>query len=323
MALYDISQSAGVPPLLWSNVKEAFDKINQNFSILAAEIGSENLLDFKNLNSDVTPAETSLYQLGVTERPWKSVHAAGWTDSIGSRNNGIWAGAAQIKGINGVIDLPANSTVNGSLIIDPAKSGFKNISIAGQELIVADQFSDTLTLQHSSGIEIRTVPETDTIIFENKGVTNLSGTPGQIGVSSSTGTITLTNLGVLSVVGSTEIAGRTPGAGISATVNSGNVTITNTGIIDIQSGFGITVSTNAETGVATISNAAPVLAAFRTMAVTGTPGQPLLAPDTLSDILTFEAGTGITITTNDATDTITISATGQTVVDGGNANSSY
>ncbi len=301
--------SIGAPPLLWSNVYEAFDKINANFDSLAASVlgggGGGSVVDFGALYTDVTPATNNEYTIGELSYSWKSLYVTEWSSVPGNENNGVWLGTAQIKGITGGwVDLPANSTVNGDLIIDPNKTTFKFITVSGQDNIVAESFTDSLNLLAGSGITITTFPLTDTVQFTNSGVLSLAGTAGQIGVSAATGNITLTNLGVTSVTAGTVVAGRAAGTGVSVSAGIGDISVTNTGIIDVQQGFGITVFKDSVTGVVTVTNASPAPNVFGRVRVTGSSD---LVADSTGDVLVVEAGYGMNITTAESPDdTLTI-----------------
>jgi len=95
---------------------------------------------------------------------------------------------------------------------------FKSIVVPGQLPLVPDSAIDILTLLAGSGISIVTSEVSDSIQFNNTGVTNLSGSTG-ISVSSATGTVTLTNTGVTSL---------TAGSGISVSSGTGGITVSNT-----------------------------------------------------------------------------------------------
>jgi hypothetical protein len=76
-----------------------------------------------------------------------------------------------------------------------------------------------------------------------------------------------------------------------------------TDTLTLAAGTGITITTNATTDTVTITNSATGANAFGNVAVAG---QTTVAADSTNDTLTLAAGTGITITTNDTTDTVTI-----------------
>jgi len=285
----------GAAPLLWSTIEQAFRDINQNFTEVYATIaddGSTQVVDFTNLSTDVSPSLTEIYDLGAPTRRWKDLYLGG---------SSLYLGDAVITATGSAVNLPAGSTIAGSVLDNEY---FKTIAVAGQSNIVADAGGeDTLTLvAGNAGITLTTNAATDTLTITNSGVTQLLGTVGQIGVSGSTGNITLTNLGVTSL---------TAGQGVSLDSGIGAVTVTNSGLIGIDPGIGITVSPRDPiTGLVTVTNSQPNIPqnVFNTIAV---PTQSNVIADSTTDTLTLEtSGSGLSITTNASTDTITFANTG-------------
>jgi hypothetical protein len=73
---FNTNITPGRPPVLWSDVNEAFTKVNENFDILVATIGNGSGLtpiDFTSLDTDVTPTTDNLRSLGDITHRWKSV----------------------------------------------------------------------------------------------------------------------------------------------------------------------------------------------------------------------------------------------------------
>ena len=307
----------GRPPLLWSDVHEAFIKVNENFDILVATIGDGSgltPLNFETLDTNLNPTDTNTYQLGNSTKQWKSVYTAEWSSVLGSELNGLWAGSAQIKGVGLTVNLPENSTIGGdpntgigvSLIIDPDKTFFKEIQVDNNLSVVATGFGDTVNLLSGSGISLSVNSGADSIEIDNTGI--LSVTAGS-GISSSTtsGVANIVNTGVRSLTSTTALpSGRTPGAGINISASTGDsINITNTGVLSITSGVGITVSTDVATGQVQITNSAPVVNSFAQVEINGDNVNRLLA-DAVSDVLNINSGEGITLTKNTATDSLTI-----------------
>lgn len=254
----------GRPPLLWSDVKEAFDKVNENFDEIVAATGlGITPVNFETLTTNVSPTTDQTYQLGDQAHKWKSVHTSSWSSIPGSELNGLWAGPAHIKGIGSTIDLPLGSTVDGNLIIDPINTFYKTVQVdgdAGGE-VVANQFADTLNLNSGIAMQLVIDSSAEIITFNNTGVTSLTAGLG-VNVSDSTGNITVSNTGVVSLANSLTLpptaTGRAPGAGIIVSADKGSgINITNTGVLDIQQGSFILVEKNTTTGVITITNGAP------------------------------------------------------------------
>ena len=305
----------GAPPLLWSDVNEAFTLINENFDILVATVGDGSGLtpvDFTSLDTSVKPTTDDLRDLGDATHKWGAVFSSEHTAV--KPLNGLWAGAAQVKGVGLTINLPANSTVGGdpitgigtSLIIDPEKTFFKIIEVDAGNSVVATEFGDTLNLISGSGVSMLVSSGADSITISNTGVLSVAAGSG-ISVATVSGTATVTNSGVRSLQSTTALpAGRTTGAGINITAGTGdNIRVTNTGVITISSGVGITVSTDTATGDVTITNSAPAVNAFTQIEVNGDSANRLQA-DAVSDVLNITSGEGITLTKDPATDTLTI-----------------
>jgi hypothetical protein len=305
----------GRPPVLWSDVNEAFIKVNENFDILVATVGDGSGLtpiDFASLDTDVTPTTDNLRRLGNITNRWKSVFTSETT--VADPLNGLWSGNAQIKGIGLTVNLPDGSTVGGdpitgigtSLIIDPEKTFFKEIQVNNDLSVVATTFGDTVNFLSSSGISLAVSSGADSITFSNTGI--LSVTSG-LGITSSTasGVATITNAGVRSLQSTTALpSGRSTGAGININGTTGdNLRVTNTGVISISSGVGITVSLDAASGDVTITNSAPAVNAFTQVVVNGDTSN-ILAADAASDTLNITSDATITLTKTVGTDTLNI-----------------
>jgi hypothetical protein len=283
--------NAGSPPIVWSTVEDAFTKINANFDELYGSIGGPGgVLDFTSLSTDIKPSSSEVFDFGSPTARWRNLYLAG---------SGLYVGSAQITAnLSGVLNLPLGTTINGQLVIDPANTAFKTLSVAGQSNIVADSVVDTLTVASGTGIALTTDASTDTLTIANSGVTSLAGTVGQIGVSAATGPVTLTNLGV------TSLTGTAGGIGVSAA--TGGITLTNLGVKQIVGTASQIGVTGDGTGIVTITNLAPASPTFRFIVVDGATLQPVSA-DNISDTLNLISGNGLTITKDTATDTLTFS----------------
>lgn len=319
MALPNTNITPGAPPLLWSDVNEAFRQVNENFDTIQGtlELAGLSPIDFKTLDTDVIPTSTNTYKLGSITNQWKSLHTAEWGSVAGSELNGLWAGSAQIKGVGLTVNLPENSTIGGdpatgvgvNLIIDPNKTFFKSVQVDNGNQVVANSFADTLNLNSGTAIQLVVDSSAESITVSNIGVTSLINGSG-IEVSSATGEITVTNTGVRSLTNVSSLpSGRTLGSGINIDSATGdNIKITNTGVLEVQSGFGITVSTDNSTGVATVSfnpSAAPSTA-FTRFHITGDFTANDILSDTTADTFNITQGYGILLSNNPSTDTLTI-----------------
>jgi hypothetical protein len=312
---FNTNITPGRPPVLWSDVNEAFTKVNENFDILVATIGSGSGLtpiDFTSLDTSVKPTTDNLYELGDITHKWRAVFTGEHT--VIDPLNGLWAGNAQIKGVGYTMNLPANSTVGGDpitglgadLIIDPAKTFFKEIQVNDDLSVVATTFGDTVNFLSGSGVGLAVSSGADSITFSNTGVLSVAAGSG-ITAATVSGVATVTNDGVRSLQSTTALpSGRTTGVGININGSTGdNLRITNTGVISITASVGITVSTDTATGDVTITNSAPAGNTFAQVEVNGDSANRLVA-DASSDILNINSGEGITLTKSVGTDTLTI-----------------
>ena len=210
---YNNNITVGSPPLLWSELNDAFTKVNENFDILSATMGGAGLVpvDFGALDSDVTPASDNLYKLGDAAHRWKSIRTASFLNTDPDLENGVWIGPAHIKNQGSTITLPNESTVNGSLIIDPNKTFFKTIEVDSDFIIEAQGFGDTVKFLSGTGTSMVVDSAAESITFNNNGVLSVSSGSG-ISVSTVGGAATITNTGVRSLTSTTSLpSGRTAG----------------------------------------------------------------------------------------------------------------
>lgn len=314
MPLPNPNITAGAPPLRWDRVLEAFTKVNENFDSIAATIsgggGGLSPINFDTLDTNVSPATDNTYSLGTlgTNR-WKSVFLAEYQDTPGDQANGVYIGSAQIRGRASTIELPLNSTVVGVPIKEPF---FNSIQVDNGFRIEANTaaapWGETVNLNSGTAMQLVVSSGADSITFNNTGVTSLAGTAGQIAVSTATGNITLTNLGVLSLTSTTALpSGRTEGAGININASTGSgIKVTNTGVLSIVAGSAaLTVSTDAATGIVTVTNAAPAGNTFGSIIVGGDTSFPIVANSPGANFK-VNSGEGITLTKDTTTDTLTI-----------------
>jgi len=157
----------------------------------------------------------------------------------------------------------------------PAPNTFGTISVAGQNDVVAETSTDTLTLVAGTNIVLTTDATTDTIT---------------IAASSGASTLSFSTIAITGTV--------TPQTNVVADSTTDTLTI--------EAGTGIDISTNATTDTITIALASTVSNTFGTVAITGTASQSNVVADSAGDTLTLNAGTGISLLSNANTDTITI-----------------
>ena len=89
---------------------------------------------------------------------------------------------------------------------------FKTIAVSGQDSVVADSNTDTLTIAGSTGLTVTTNATTDTITLTNSGVTSITGTPNEITVGGTgsdpyTGAVTVGLPDDVTITGSLKVGG--------------------------------------------------------------------------------------------------------------------
>lgn len=285
--------TSGSPPVLWSVVDDAFNKINDNFAELYLSVGGGGAIDLTGLSTSVSPSTTETYDLGSNSKRWRDLYLSG---------SSLHLGDAVITSSGSIVELPEGSTIGGALLDN---TYFKSIAVSGQSTIEAESGGeDILTFANGTGISLTTNATTDTLTITNSGVTSAVAGTG-IGVSSGTGAVTFTNIGVTSA---------TAGTGISVSSSTGGVTISNAGVVSVVTdpGSGISLDTSVP-GVVRVTNSAPniIQQTFRYMRM---PNLDLLDADSASDTLNFLNGTGISVTGDTVTDSITITNTGVTSI---------
>jgi hypothetical protein len=237
------------------------------------------------------------------------VFLAEYQDNPVDQANGVYIGSAQIRGRASTIELPLNSTVVGVPIKEPFFNAIQvDDGLRIEANTAAAPWGETVNLNSGTAMQLVVSSGADSITFNNTGVTSLAGTAGQIAVSTATGNITLTNLGVLSLTSTTALpSGRTEGAGISINASTGSgIKVTNTGVLSVVAGSAaLTVSTDAATGVVTVTNAAPAGNTFGSIIVEGDSSFPIVANSPGANFK-VNSGEGITLTKDTTTDTLTI-----------------
>jgi len=209
------------------------------------------------------------------------------TDYLSINGQAITAGTVPIsRGGTGLTSLGTAGQVltinSGATALEWADSSsgtvtetFKTIEVSGQNSVVADSATDTLTLAAGTGMTITTDNSTDTITFSSSGGGTASNSFETISVS-----------GQNSVV-----------------ADSATDTLT------LVAGTGMTITTDNSTDTITFSSSGggTVTEAFKTISISG---QSDVVADSATDTLTLVAGSGINLTTDANGDSITITNTG-------------
>jgi hypothetical protein len=281
------------PPIIWDIVDQAFKDINDNFTELYLSIGGGGgIVDLTALSTNVSPGESSAYDLGSAAKRWRNLYLSG---------SSLYLGDAHVTATGTSVNLPIGSTIGGELIRNPAESSFRTVRISGQNDVVANDYAGVLTLI-GNGITITTSQASDRITFTNTGVTDV--TAGNSGISVSGTTIkNISNSGVLKNIG---------GAGITVSGDGkGDVTITNTGVTRLLSGSGIILSPLGGTGDVTVTNSSPNITQNLWRFISAA-GQSTLDPISANSTLSFAVGNGLSVATSALNNSVTYTNTGVT-----------
>jgi hypothetical protein len=219
-----------------------------------------------------------------------------WDDSdfVWNVDDGSWSGGIDQEAIVadnnndtlfiesvGGISITTDSTTD-TIYFDNIDKGseqniFKNFAVSGQSTIVADLNDDTLTVASGTGISLTTNDSTDTLTITNSA-------PDQVVV-------------------------LTAGTGITTSGTYPNFTVTNSDpdqTVVLTAGTGITTSGTYPSFTVTNDDRGSSQNIFKNIAVAG---QTTIVADTNDDTLTVVGGTGISVTTDHTTDTLTITNT--------------
>jgi hypothetical protein len=142
-----------------------------------------------------------------------------------------------------------NSTGAGTLAFTNTDKGsdqniFKTIAVSGQDSVVADSNTDTLTIAGSTGLTVTTNATSDTITLTNSGVTSIAGTTNEIEVSGATGAITIGLPDNVTVAGKLTVTGDLQVDGTTTTLNTETLAVEDN-IVLLNKNVTGTPSTNA------------------------------------------------------------------------------
>lgn len=247
-----------------------------------------------------------------------------WAPGVDATTGGAGTDADTLDGFDSAYFLNYNNLSNKPTI---PSAIFQSIEVAGQNTILADSQTDTLTVVAGTGISITTDAITDTLTITNTsagatyslsaenvtGGANLRLTGSDASTddikfaAGSNITVTRTDANTITIA-STGISGGNSFETISVAGQNNVVAESSTDTLTLAAGTGISITTDETTDTITITNSSPAVSqnVFSTIAVSG---QTSVVADSSTDTLTFAAGTGISITTNAETDTITLTNT--------------
>ena len=258
--------------------------------------------------NSITSSEIPNNSIGATQI--SAAVLAAKQDTLG--NNSITAamisqntvGISELNVTDGSNGQVLTTNGSGTLSFANASSGtvtetFKTVSVSGQDDVVADGATDTLTLAAGSGMTITTNASSDTITF----VSSASGIADDAVTTSKIADLNVTSAKLAAnSVTSAKIATDAVGA---SEIAANSVGISELNVSDGSNGQVLTTNGSGTLSFATASGS--VSEAFKTLSVSG---QDDIVADSATDTLTFAAGSNMTISTNASNDTITFAASG-------------
>ena len=195
---------------------------------------------------------------------------------------------------------------------------FKTIAVSGQNNVVADSATDTLTLVAGSNMTITTNQSGDTITFASSGGGGSQNLFSTFAVSGQNNVVADSTTDTLTFVAGSGITLTTDNSADSITIaaTASAITVQDEGSALSTAattlnfvGAGVTASGTGATKTITISGGGGSQNVFSNIGVSG---QGTIQADSTTDTLTFEAGTGISLATDTTNDKLTITATGGT-----------
>ena len=180
---------------------------------------------------------------------------------------------------------------------------FKTIAVSGQNNVVADSATDTLTLVAGSNMTITTNQSGDTITFASSGSGGSQNLFSTFAVSGQNIVVAESNTETITFVAGTGITINTDNSADSITIaaTASAITVQDEGSALSTAattlnfvGAGVTASGTGATKTITISGGGGSQNVFSNIGVSG---QGTIQADSTTDTLTFEAGTGISLST--------------------------
>lgn len=217
-----------------------FDVADFSITLTGDVTGSGTVTNLGNVSFEATVADNShAHTTGNITGIQEFVEDTASTMITAATHDGISVAYTDNAGAAGT--LAFTNTDKGS-----AQNIFKTIAVSGQDSVVADSNTDTLTIAGSTGLTVTTNATTDTITFTNSGVTSVAGTANEIEISGTgsgpyTGAITVglpdnvTIAGKLTITGDLEVNGNTTTVNTATLSVEDNIVLLNNGVTSTPS----------------------------------------------------------------------------------------
>lgn len=179
-----------------------FDVADFSITLTGDVTGSGTVTNLANVSFEATVADNShAHTTGNITGIQEYVEDTASTMITSATHDGI--SVAYTDNDGGAGTLAFTNTDKGS-----SQNIFKTIAVSGQDSVVADSNTDTLTIAGSTGLTVTTNAGTDTITLTNSGVTSIAGTANEIEVSAGTGSGPYTGAITVGLPDNVTIAGK-------------------------------------------------------------------------------------------------------------------
>lgn len=337
---YDSNINPGSPPLKWSRIKEALDKINENFTIIGSSIatytptdisaidqsnpvkittsgqhGVSNEFEILVLNSGVSQLDGNRYYVQVTSTTELLLYTdQALTTAVNGTAFDAYSSGGTITAFSPFASIDFNNFYSDITPADTGTYSLGNFTNMWKEVHIESQSSTPGSENNGLWLGLAKIQSVDTVIDLPLNSTvngQLIINPDQTFFKS----VELDNGDRIVADEFVDTLNLLSGTAIQLTADSGaeSITITNTGVTQLSAGTAISVSsatgniTVTNTGVTSLTNSPTLpsgLSAGSGIAVDNSTGDVTI---TNTGVIEVQQGFGITVFTDTATGIATIS----------------
>jgi len=341
---YDNNIIPGNPPLNWEKIKVAFDRINENFTIIGATLGSSDNKDIAHVESgtvDSNPVKVVTVQAhGLTNGQRATITDTGISQIDG---NTYYVNVLDNREFTIYSDAALTTPVDGTAFDAFPSGGGDVVGLLEFNAIDFESFRSSIVPNATNDINLGSFSK----MFKEVHVETSSTAPGSennglwLGLAKVQGVGTVVDLPLGSTVDGeliinpnqtffksvqvdngdqvvadefVDVLNLLSGTAISMSVDSGaeSITITNTGVTQLSAGLGISVSSSTgnisvtNTGVRELTNSSTLPAGLSTGVGIAADTSTGTVTLTNTGVIEVDAGFGITVFTDTATGVATV-----------------
>ena len=341
---YDNNIIPGNPPLSWDKINKAFDRINENFTLIAATLGAADDKDIAHVESgtvDSNPVKIVTVQVhGLTNGQRVTITDTGVSQIDG---NTYYADVLDSREFTLYSDASLTTPVDGTTFDSYSSGGGSVVGLLEFSAIDFESFRSSIVPNTTNDINLGSFSK----MFKEVHVETSSTAPGSennglwLGLAKVQGVGTVVDLPLGSTVDGeliinpnqtffksvqvdngdqvvadefVDVLNLLSGTAISMSVDSGaeSITITNTGVTQLSAGLGISVSSSTgnisvtNTGVRELTNSSTLPAGLSTGVGIAADTSTGTVTLTNTGVIEVDAGFGITVFTDTATGVATV-----------------